>query len=262
MLTEARRHKVLELIKEKGFVSLSELCQTLDSSESTLRRDLEYWDQQGIIKRTHGGAMFTGEQLTMPAFDDRVTTNLEAKRLIARTALHHIPDGSVILLDGGTTTYEIARLLVGRSLQVVTNSLPIASLLSARREIDLILLGGYIYPKTGVALGPLTIAQLERMHIQKAFIGVSGITPKGLFNSNLLLVETERAMMRSATEVIVVADHSKIDHTALAQLCKLNEVHTLIVDAKITSEQQKWISDAGVRLIQAPWQTGTEGGTA
>lgn len=262
MLTEERRQKVLEIIKEKGFVSLGELSLHLSCSESTLRRDLEHWDQLGHIKRTHGGAMFTGEQLVMPAFEERVTEALEEKRLIARAALDLISDGSVILLDGGTTTFELARLLTGRSLQVVTNSLPIANGLSSRREIDLILLGGYIYPKTGVALGPLTIAQLERIHVRQAFIGVSGITPKGLFNSNLLLVETERAMMRSADEVIVLADHGKLDRTALAHLCPLSDISTLIVDPQLSPEQEAWLAKAGVRLVKTPPLQGQEGGAA
>lgn len=251
MLVEERRQKALELIKGRGFVALADLTAFLACSESTVRRDLELLDQQGLIKRTHGGAMFTGERLDMPTLEERQTTALAEKRRIAQAAAERIVDGSAILLDGGTTTEEIARLLVGRSLQVVTNSLPIANLLTGSRTIDLILLGGYVSPKTGVALGPLTIAQLERIQVQQAYLGVSGMTPKGLFNSNLLLVETERALMKCADEVVVAADHSKLERSALAPLCGLEEVDTLITDSGLTEEQRRWLEAAGVKLIVA-----------
>lgn len=246
MLVEERRQKVLELVQQRGFVASAELVRVLGVSESTLRRDLEYWDQLGNLKRTHGGAMYTGQRLEMPALEDRSTTALPQKRAIAEHVAGQLADGSAILLDGGTTTLEIARLIIGRSLQVVTNSLPIAQLLSGSGTIDLILLGGYVSPRTGVAMGPLTIKQLEGIQVQTAYFGVSGITPKGLFNSNLLLVETERAMMRTADEVVVVADASKLGRSALAPLCELHQVRRLITDGTLSSEQRQWLEEAGV----------------
>src|SRR5579871_3897631 len=212
MLVEERRQRVLDLVSTRGFVALTDLAEAIEVSESTLRRDLDYWHKQGLLRRTHGGAMYVGDVATLPALEERSASQLDEKKLIARAAVGRIQDGAVILLDGGTTTLEVARLLVGRSLQVVTNSLPIANLFANSRETDLVMLGGYIYPKTGVTLGPLTARMLEDIHVQQTILSVGGITTKGLFNSNLLLVETERQMIRSADEVVVVADHSKIGH--------------------------------------------------
>src|SRR5205085_416331 len=160
-------------------------------------------------------------------------------------------DGDCVLLDGGTTTLEVARLLADREVQIVTNSLPIASLFASRRESDLVLIGGYVFPRTGVALGPLSVRMMEDIHVNQAILSVGGITDKGLFNSNLLLVETERQMMRCADEVVVVADHSKIGRQALAFLCELSEVDALIVDPGLTAEQREVIDRSGVRLIVA-----------
>jgi DeoR/GlpR family transcriptional regulator of sugar metabolism len=251
VLVEERRQKVLELVKDRGFVALTDLASRLEFSESTLRRDLDFWDQQGVLKRTHGGAMYTGGQLVMPALEDRSLTSLPEKRLIAQAAAARIRDGDAILLDGGTTTLEVARLLAGRSLQLVTNSLPIANLFASSREVDLVLLGGYVYPKTGVMLGPLTVRMMEDLHVQQAILSVGGITAKGLFNSNLLLVETERQMMRCADEVVVVADHSKIGRQALAFLCELEAIDTLIVDNGLNDEQRQLVEAAGVKLMVA-----------
>jgi DeoR/GlpR family transcriptional regulator of sugar metabolism len=246
-----RRGRVLELVRQRGFISLDDLARALAKSVSTVRRDLDHWDDAGKIKRTHGGAVYVGDGSVLPAFEDRAASQMEEKKAIARSAAERIHDGDAVLLDGGTTTLEVARLLIGRRLQVVTNSLPIASVLASSRETDLVFLGGYTYPRTGVALGPLTVRMMEDVHVRQTILSVGGITSKGLFNSNLLLVETERRMMRCADEVVVVADHTKIGRQALAHLCDLTAVETLIVDNRITPEQRELVRASGVRLVVA-----------
>jgi DeoR/GlpR family transcriptional regulator of sugar metabolism len=251
LILEERRQRVLDLVSRKGFVALAELARATKSSESTVRRDLDYWDEQGRLKRTHGGAIFVGEGSALPALDDRSGQQVEEKRAIARAATSRIRDGEAILLDGGTTTLEVARLLVGRPLQIVTNSLPIANLFASSRDTDLIFLGGYVYPRTGVALGPLTVRMMEDVHVHQTILSVGGITAKGLFNSNLLLAETERQMMRCADEVVVVADHTKVGRQALAFLCELSEVDTVVIDRELPPQQRELFEQAGARLLVA-----------
>lgn len=251
MLVEERRQRILDLISKNGFATSADLARELSTSESTIRRDLEYWGQQGALTRTHGGAVLRADNGTFPALDERCAVQIEEKRAIARAAAARIRDGDAVLLDGGTTTLEVARLLLGRQVQVVTNSLPIAQLLAASRETDLVILGGYVYPRTGVALGPLTVRMLEEVHVHQTIMSVGGLTAKGLFNSNLLLVETERAMMRCADEVVVVADHTKIGRQALAFLCELSAVDTLIVDKNLMAEQHALIEQNDVRVVLA-----------
>jgi DeoR family transcriptional regulator, fructose operon transcriptional repressor len=254
MLAEERRQRVLDLVSKQGCVGLAELAEAISVSESTIRRDLDYWHQQGVLKRTHGGAIYLGElgeSAALPALEERSSRQIEEKRLVARVAAERIRDGDALLLDGGTTTLEVARLLVGRSLQIVTNSLPIANLFASSRETDLVMLGGYVYPKTGVALGPLTVRMLEDIHVHQTILSVGGITPKGLFNSNLLLVDLERRMMRCADEVVVVADHTKVGRQALAFLCEQGDIDTLIVNDALTAEQRTVIDETAVRLILA-----------
>ena len=256
MLVEERRQRVLDLISERGFVALADLAQSLEASESTIRRDLDYWNQRGVIRRTHGGAMFVTDN-GLPALEERASRELDEKRQIAKAAAGRIQDGDAILLDGGTTTLEVARLLVGRPLQIVTNSLPIANLFANSRETDLVILGGFVYPKTGVALGPLTVKMMEEINVRQTILSVGGITAKGLFNSNLLLVETELAMMRCADEVVVVADHTKVGRQALAFLCELAAIDTLIVDEALTPAQRELLDQNNVRVLLA----GAEGHT-
>lgn len=251
MLVVERRKQVLNLVSRRGFVSLADLAEEIRVSESTIRRDLDYWQRAGALKRIHGGAMSTGDGAALPPLEDRTSRQIAEKRQIAHVAAGRIRDGDAVLLDGGTTTLEVARMLVGRPLQIVTNSLPIANLFASSPETDLVMLGGYVYPKTGVALGPLTVRMMEDIHVHQTILSVGGLTAKGLFNSNLLLVETERQMMRSADEVVVVADHTKFGRRALAYLCELSAIDVLIVDTGLTAAQRQVLGQADSRLIVA-----------
>lgn len=233
----------------KGFASLHELGDSIAVSESTLRRDLEYLETIGQIRRTRGGASYVGEALT--AFDDRRNRASIEKQKISRVAASLIGPQETIILDGGTTTLEVARHLGGKGLQVVTNSLPIASYLVGVPDVELIFLGGYLYPKTGVALGELTIDALRKIHARRLIMGVGGITEQGLFNTNSLLAETERQMMASVDEVIVVADHTKFGHSELVPMGPLGLAHKMVVDAGLTDEWRDLLLSKGVELIIA-----------
>lgn len=251
MLVEERRIRLLELVRTRGFAALPDLADALQVSESTVRRDLDYLEESGTAKRTHGGVFYTGASPKLPHFDERQPAQWDKKRMIAAKAAELIDDGDTVLLDGGTTTYEVARWLVGRPLQVVTNSLPVANLFASSSDTDLVLLGGYVYPRTGVSLGPYANDMLQRLNVRKTVLSVAGINDRGFFNSNLLLVETERAMMQAAEEVIVVADSTKFGHQSLAHLCPWNEVNHLVVDHEITADWRSKVIATGVGLLVA-----------
>jgi DeoR family fructose operon transcriptional repressor len=252
MLAETRRRSLLDLITRQGYATLDELVTVLGVSESTIRRDLEALDLAGSIKRTHGGAVYTGEVRSMPAFDERTETAATEKRAIGMAAAALLKDGDTVLLDGGTTTLEVARALIGRRVQVVTNSLPIAQLLASSQQTDLILIGGYIYPRTGVALGPLAIATMQSIRVRTAILGAGGVVAEGIYNSNSLLVETERQMMSCGQEVMIVADHTKFGRLALARLCGLDEVDQVVVDSGIDAPDREMLVAAGVAIHVAP----------
>ena len=249
LLAEERRNRVLELVRIRGFASLPELAGELKVSESTVRRDLDFLEDSGVARRTHGGVFYTGPTPKLPHFDLRQSVEWDKKREIAEAATGLIEDGDTILLDGGSTTYELARLLVGRPLQVVTNSLPVAMLFSASDTVDLVLVGGYVHRRTGVSLGPYANEMLADLNVRRAVISVAGINQRGCYNSNLLLTETERAMMASAEEVVVVADSTKFGRTCLSKLCELSDLNMLVTDHEISASWQQTLSAEGVHVI-------------
>jgi DeoR family fructose operon transcriptional repressor len=249
MLLDQRRDNILKIVENRGFVALSELAEGVGASESTVRRDLEYLDRIGQIRRTRGGAAYIGESLT--GFDDRRQRAAAEKQRVGKRAAELIESGETVLLDGGTTTLEVARHLPGKSLQVVTNSLPIVNLLVGAPDIELVFLGGYLYPKTGVALGGLTIDSLQRIHARRLVMSVGGITEAGLFNSNSLLVEAERQMLEVVDEVIVVADYTKFGHSELVHLCGLDRIRRLVVDSGITDDWKTRLAHHGIDVVIA-----------
>jgi DeoR family transcriptional regulator, fructose operon transcriptional repressor len=248
MLAEVRRNRLLELVRLGRFASLPQLAETLDVSESTVRRDVEFLESQGCARRIHGGVLYTGTSPMLPHFDARQNMQWEQKKAIAVRAVELVEDGDTILLDGGSTTYEVARLLVGRPLHVVTTSLPVANLFASDTNSDLVLVGGNICPRTGVARGPYAVEMLSKVRVRKTILSVAGINGEGFFNNNLLIVEAERQMMQAADEVIVVADSSKFGRQSLTHLCTLGEVNHIVVDDGISPQWQEKIVAAGVKL--------------
>ncbi len=227
---------------------MSQLVELLQTSESTVRRDLESLEGSGAIRRLRGGAAYCGESLK--PFEARAVQSTKEKQDIGRVAAGLVQPDDAILIDGGTTTLEMARCLTGPA-QVVTNSIPIAHLLANQTAIELTMIGGVLFPKTGVALGPIAQQCLAGLHPRRLFMGAGGVTEEGLFNSNQLLVDTERRMIEVAEEVILLVDHTKFGHRSLVPLCRLDAVDHVITDAGLSAEWKQRLEGMGIRLTIA-----------
>ena len=237
-------------------MSLAELVQEVGVSESTVRRDLEILEQQGVVQRTYGGAVFIKDTSAQKlAFADREMTAADEKRAIAQAVAALIPENQTVLLDGGTTCREVARALIGRHISVVTNSVPIASLLYSNLEPEVTLVGGYVYPRTGVALGSMAEQQLDHLHATQLVLSCAGLTEEGAFNSNQMMVEVERKMMQIADEVILAADHTKFGMRAVVKLCGLEEFDVIVTDSGADARTRQWLESLSAKIVYAKVET-------
>ena len=257
MLIAQRQSRLRELLAQRRILPLEAISRELDVSQSTVRRDVESLELQGLVQRTHGGVIWTGDHPGPPhqtrtyAFNQRMGVQLDAKQRIARAAAALVPTGQTILLDGGTTTFHLAEQLHGRSLQLITNSLPIANLFMDDDNVELIITGGLMYPRYGVMLGPAAENFISTIHATRMFFSSAGIFEGALYNQNLLLVAAEKRMMEQSQQVVLLADSEKFGQQALARLCALSEVDVVVSDNNLSEDHRKAIADAGCELILA-----------
>jgi DeoR/GlpR family transcriptional regulator of sugar metabolism len=252
MVTEKRRVRLLELIRRQGFAPLPDLAKALAVSESTVRRDLAHLEREGSAQRTHGGAFYTGPSPNLPHFELRQSAQWDKKRAIAHAAQALIQDNSAVLLDGGSTTYELARLLVGRPLQIVTNSLPVATLFAGAAGAELIVIGGYVHSATGTMQGPQAESMIRSLNVRSAVLSAAGVNERGLFNSSLQTAAAEQAMIDAAEEVIAVIDSTKFGHQALVHVAPLARISRLVADDGLDAAWQEQLAAAGVQVTLAP----------
>ena len=254
MMIAERQSRLRDVLSQRGMCDLDTLAAELGVSQSTVRRDVESLEKSGAVERTHGGVIWIGDRAPgngRDAFHQRLNYHVEQKRRIARAARNLVRPGETILIDGGTTTYHLAQELVGQTLQIVTNSLPIANLFLNDENVEMILTGGLLYPRSGVLLGPMVDNILAAIHTKTLFLSVAGIHDGSLYNQNLLLVEAEQRMMRQAQQVVLLADSGKFGQQALSRLCALSEIDVVVSDPDLTPEQQTQVRSAGCELILA-----------
>ena len=254
MLIEQRHSRLQELLAQRGMSDLESLSAELRVSQSTVRRDLDSLESRGLVRRTHGGVIWVGDKSNGTrayAFDQRMSIDVDAKRQIAKAAAKLVQPGQTVLIDGGTTTFHLAEQLLGQSLQIVTNSLPIANLFINDENVELILVGGVMYPRYGVLLGPMAETELGHIHAQTLFISVAGVHGGSLYNQNLLLVQAERRMIEQAQQVVLLADSGKFGQQALARLGGLDEVDVVVSDAGLPEEQREQVRRAGCEMVIA-----------
>lgn len=252
-----RRRKIVEIVQQAGSKSVLELCEIFDVSEMTIRRDLRDLDREGSLRRVHGGAVSNLGRSYEPPYTIRSTRNAAHKEAIGRKAAELIIDGDSVALDVGTTTLEIARSLIGRhNLTILTASLPIAneivSKLSLTSDVRLILAGGIVRPGELSMIGNIASNTFSSFHVDKAFIGVGGISFKaGLTEYNIEDAQVKQPLIRNASQRIVVADSSKIGQTTFTTVAPLSIVDMIITDSGITPENLKALQEIGIEVLIA-----------
>jgi DeoR/GlpR family transcriptional regulator of sugar metabolism len=246
-----RQLRIRELLEGQEFVDLETLCRRLKTSESTVRRDLAVLEKEQALRRVHGGALGPGGLSSLGDFAGQSAHQPEEKARIARVAASLLEGGQSVIFDGGSTTAAVARELTGASLNVLTNSLPIADILKNAPGIELTLTGGYLYPRLGVLVGPFSEQMLSGVAADVAVMGIAGVTETGFSNNNTLIVGSERKMIEVSQRVIIVADHTKFGRAGMVPLAPLDAIDTVISDHELPPEWQSRLEDVGVRVVLA-----------
>jgi DeoR/GlpR family transcriptional regulator of sugar metabolism len=253
MLQNQRRDKILELIREDGHAKVMDLSRIFKVTEVTIRQDLEYLEKEGFIVREHGGAFLKNIDLNVRNFSLQNQENINEKMMIAHKAVEYIHDGEAIILDSGSTTTEIAKLLSGyNNLTVITNALNIALILGAQPGITVVVTGGEFKAPTLSLTGQKAADFFQNLHVDKLFLATAGIALKsGLTYPGISDICVKRAMIESANEIYLVADSTKIGKNAFASLGALSLINYLITDSKIKKEDVDWLKNYDVQFIIA-----------
>ena len=258
LIGRVRKDRIAQLIRERGFMSSAALSELFGVSEMTVRRDLAELEMRGMVQRTHGGAVTEAAHAPPedapeePVFDERAKRNAEAKARIARAAALLVHPQQAVALDVGTTTYALAQILVrDRRLQLFTSNLCIAAL-SGPGCSDVYALGGRVRPSEKSLVGPVAIEQLRKLWFDVAFLGVSSVSPAGIFDYSIEEIALKRIYAERATRRVVLADSSKFGARALAEIGGFALFDTLVTDAPPPAPLAAALGAASVEVIVAP----------
>ena len=256
MIPEERRNQILAMLYKSKSVTVKMLCDQLQASEATIRRDLAILDEESKLERVHGGAVI---QTNMPlgkeeTFDEKESSNVIDKKRIAESAFSYLRDNDSVFLDGGTTTLELARL-IGRSrirLQVFTNAPHFVKYLADNPKVDLFVIGGKIRNNTLAVVGQLAVETIRKFRINKVFLGVNAISLEyGLTTPDFEEAQTKKAMLEAGRERFVLADASKFNKVALCEIAPVGAVDTIITSAMQDMDLQKQYKEAGIHIVEA-----------
>ena len=246
-----RQKKMMEYIEANTSAQIHELAERFHVSEATVRRDLDDLDQQGALRRTHGGAIKVDRSTSYESmYAEKINQMIEEKHRIADFAANLVHPGDTVLIDSGTTTYFIAQALAHHeSLTIITNDLYIAYQTPLHPSSTLIVTGGVRRHSRQELVGTITENFIRDAHVDVAFIGVDGIDlTGGATNANFAEVGVKRLMLQSAARSVIVADHSKFGRVALARICDLKEASLLITDRGIDGDVLNRLKKLSVQI--------------
>ena len=251
MALNQRRIKILELIREDGHAKVQQLSKIFGVTEVTIRQDLEMLDQLGYIQREHGGAFLKDVGSFAKTGKLFNQTRMDEKREIARKAVAFIHENDIIILDSGSTTTEIAKLLLNyKNLTVITNALNIALILGENPGINLVVTGGEFKAPTLSLTGQMSADIIKTLHANKLFLATAGISADlQLTYPSLSDLVVTQSMIESSDQVFLVADSSKIGVSAFASLGPVTLANFFITDSMITEEQLEKMKESGINIL-------------
>jgi DeoR/GlpR family transcriptional regulator of sugar metabolism len=232
-MTNKQRTDFIERhIREHKYADLHSLAERFGGSLSTVRRALDSLESRGIVRRHHGGASLVETDALSQENDfvARLQRQADQKFAIASLVAEQVLPGTTVILDGGSTAYAVARLLAEKRVQVITNSLPVASLFGEVGNVETIVTGGNILGRLGILVGPLCEASFEQVHADVAILGGTGLTESGVWNHNALVIAAQRKMIAAAERTVFALDASKLGRKALSLTAPFGPKMTIVTN--------------------------------
>ncbi|QDW72998.1 DeoR/GlpR transcriptional regulator [Lachnospiraceae bacterium KGMB03038] len=252
---EERRQAILEELEKKGKVRVAELSRSLNCSEVTIRNDIKEMQDEGLLKRIHGGAVRLESNLAKKYRTESIFRNADRKEAIARRAYEYIDDGDTIIIDDASTSFYLALYIKShpeKRIAVVTNSLLTGNELAGVGHVELYMIGGYVGGHLSATMGESALENMESFHVDKGFIGVHGINfEAGLTSIATPQMQVKRAILKASKEVYVLADSSKFGGGYLSVICPINQVKKIITDSQVSHENVEIAKEMGVPLVIA-----------
>jgi DeoR/GlpR family transcriptional regulator of sugar metabolism len=254
LLAEERRFRIREILSRERTVTASDLIHSLDVTAATIRRDLAALEKEGVLVRSHGGAVSrTSSTNFQPSYEALGRSNRVEKQAIAREAERLILDGETVFLEGSTTVYELARRLLHRNrLTVITNSPPIVEELQRSQHVSVISTGGELQKDVFYLSGVWAQRAIAEIRVDKAVLGVSAIDPTyGISTASQAEAQIKKMILKAARVSIAVADHSKFGNQGFAYVGPITDIDILVTDSGADAQYLRPLREAGVELILA-----------
>ncbi|MGV8846830.1 DeoR/GlpR family DNA-binding transcription regulator [Tessaracoccus sp.] len=256
MIAEVRQRRMAEIVNARGSASVTDLVESLEVSEATVRRDLDDLASRGLLERVRGGACrqrsVVRPEADRDAFAVVAGQASEEKRRIGRIAVEQIQDGDVVALDVGTTVFAMCEHLRAKRITVVTASLAVVRALSNAPSIDLVVMGGVLRSNYESMVGVLTESCLRQVRVDVAFLGTAGVRPDGsVLDSTPSEVPIKRAMLDIATRSWLLADHQKFPGSGLLAIAPLFAFTGLVTDTPLTDEELTLSPDSTLEVLTA-----------
>ncbi|QIL88583.1 DeoR family transcriptional regulator [Microbulbifer sp. SH-1] len=256
MLESERHQLILTTLSEQDYTSVRALCEQVDASEATVRRDLTQLEREGKIKRKRGGAEISASERTKQLLQRRnggfllgLGRNIPEKRQLAKRAVEMCEDGESIIINGGSSTYMMGEFLKDRNLSILTNSYYLALDLIENSDNQITLPGGEVYRKQGVVLSPFENDTIPFYHASKMFMGTPGIGNCGVMESDPLLIRAEHKLRKQAEKLIVLADSSKLGKRSNFIFEPLENIDVLITDSRAKESDIKLFERSGIEVV-------------
>ncbi|MHA6492890.1 DeoR/GlpR family DNA-binding transcription regulator [Pseudomonas borbori] len=249
MTLPKRQQDILELARERGYVSIDELAKAFDVTPQTIRRDINQMAELGLLRRTHGGAASEASSIQNTAYSMRAGQMRDEKQRIAEAIAAHIPDHASLFIAIGTTTEAIARELLGHTgLKIITNNLHVAAQLSSKADFEVLVAGGTVRGDGGV-VGQATVDFIRQFKVDFALLGISGIDDDGsLLDFDYQEVRVSQAIIDNARQVFLAADSSKFGRNAVVRLGAITSVDRVFTDAQPSPAISRLLAENKVLL--------------